>query len=345
MNLFDILANAQGGNGLGALGKQFGLSPQQTQSAVEALMPAFSQGLKQNASDPYGMGAFMSALASGQHAKYVENPAAAFTPQGVAEGNSILGHLFGSKDLSRAVAAQASQATGIGTDTLKQMLPALASMVMGGLFKQTNNQMAAGGFGGQGSNPLGDLIEQMMRQGGAAQQAPQRAPSGGDNPFGKMLEGMLGGGQAQQAPQGNPMGPLGDILGQILGGGAGQAQQPQQRRAPQGGSGNPLEDILGQVLGGGQASGRAAPRGGSGNPLEDILGQVLGGGQGRAQPQQYEEPAPQPQRRGQAQQRQRNPLEDIFGQMVEPGRQVNEQYQQGVNDIFEQFRRGVKRHG
>ena len=85
----------------------------------------------------------MTAMASGQHAKYFEDAARAFSPQGVDEGNGILGHLFGSKDLSRAVASQAAQATGLSQQVLQQMLPAIASMVMGGLFKQTTNQMQA----------------------------------------------------------------------------------------------------------------------------------------------------------------------------------------------------------
>ena len=163
--LFDMLANAQNGNGIDALARQFGLSQQQTQTALEALLPAFSQGLKRNASDPYGVGAFLTAMASGQHAKYFEDASKAFAPQGVQEGNGILGHLFGSKELSRAVASQAAQATGIGQDILKQMMPAIASMLMGGLFKQSTGQLQAGGFGGA-NNPLGEIIEQMMRQGG-----------------------------------------------------------------------------------------------------------------------------------------------------------------------------------
>ena len=77
MNLFDMLANAQSGQGMDQLARQFGLSQQQTQAAVEALLPAFSQGLKRNASDPYGVADFMSAMASGQHAKYFEDAAKA----------------------------------------------------------------------------------------------------------------------------------------------------------------------------------------------------------------------------------------------------------------------------
>ena len=65
-SLFDIFAQAQNGAGMQALAQQFGLSQQQTQAAVEALLPAFSQGLQRNTADPYGLGAFMTAMASGQ---------------------------------------------------------------------------------------------------------------------------------------------------------------------------------------------------------------------------------------------------------------------------------------
>ncbi|RWE11352.1 MAG: DUF937 domain-containing protein [Mesorhizobium sp.] len=272
-SLFDILAQAQNGNGMQILAQQFGLSQQQTQSAIEALLPAFSQGLKRNTSDPYGLGAFMTAMASGQHAKYFEDASRAFSPQGVDEGNGILGHLFGSKELSRAVASQAAQASGVSQQVLQQMLPAVASMVMGGLFKQTTDQMqAAGGFGG-GSNPLGEIIEQMMRQAGGGAQAPapqqRQAPGPMDNPLGKVLQDMFGGG-AQQQPQTQPQqapspygdNPLGKMLQDMFGGGAQQPQQPQpqprqapqQRPAPQppanpsGRPRNPFDDLFGKMF-------------------------------------------------------------------------------------------------
>lgn len=334
MNLFDMLAGAQGGNGMEALARQFNLSPQQTQGAVEALLPAFSQGFRQNVADPNGLGSFLRAMASGQHAKYFDDASKAFSPAGLKDGNGILGHLFGSKDLSKAVAAQASQETGIGQNVLQQMLPAIASMLMGGLFKQTNNQVQSGTFGA--ANPLGEIIEQMMRQqgGGAGRQAPQTS----DNPLGDILGQILGGAQQGQNPQGGGNNPLGDILGQVLRGGGAQGQNPQ------GSGNNPLGDILGQILRGGGAQGQA-PQGGGNNPLGDILGQILGGGQARPQDDAAAEPA-QPQRRQRQAPPQDNPLEDIFGKMFNPGGQgpaQNEQYQQGIDNIFEQFRRGVDR--
>ncbi|WP_192179820.1 DUF937 domain-containing protein [Mesorhizobium amorphae] len=304
-SLFDIMAQAQNGNGMQALAQQFGLSMQQTQSAVEALLPAFSQGLRRNTADPYGLGAFMTAMASGQHAKYFEDATRAFSPQGLDEGNGILGHLFGSKDLSRAVASQAAQATGLSQQVLQQMLPAMASMMMGGLFKQTTNQMqAAGGFGG-GGNPLGEIIEQMMRQAGGGAQAPQQrqAPqpqSPMDNPLGKVLQDMFGG--AAQQPQD-------------------RQSQPQQTESPYGD--NPLGKMFEEML-------RQGGGGGFGMP----------GGQPAPQaPQPRQAPQPQANPSG----RPRNPFDDLFGKMFETGAQQRDDYQKGMESIFDQFKRGMDR--
>ncbi|WP_192252588.1 DUF937 domain-containing protein [Mesorhizobium silamurunense] len=339
-SLFDMFSQAQNGAGMQALAQQYGLSMQQTQAAVQALLPAFSQGLQRNTADPYGMGAFMTAMASGQHAKYFEDATRAFTPQGIDEGNGILGHLFGSKDLSRAVAAQAAQATGLSQQVLQQMLPAMASMMMGGLFKQTNNQMQAAGFGG--GNPLGEIIEEMMRQvgGGVQAQQPRQAPQPnpyGDNPLGKVLQDMFGGGaqqpqgQPQQAP--NPYGdnPLGKVLQDMFGGGAQQPQgrpqqnQPQQTQSPYGDSplGKIFEEMLRQGGGGfGLPGGQPAPQ----QPQQ-------------RQPQQSQPPQPQTNPSG----RPRNPFDDIFGRMFETGAQQRDEYQKGMETIFDQFKRGMDR--
>jgi hypothetical protein len=328
--LFEMLANAQNGNGMEALARQFGISQRQAQDAVEALMPAFSQGLKRSTADPYGIGSFLSALSTGQHARYFEDAGAAFSPQGMAEGNGILGHLFGSKELSRAVAGQAAQATGLSQDLLKQMLPAVAAMLMGGLFKQSNSQLQAGGFGGSG-NPLGDIIEQMMRQGGmgggapAPGQSPQPdAPA--DNPFGKILEGMFGGGQSSPAPgeAHNPMGnnPWGKMLEDMMrGGGSARQQRPTPGGQPQGGRPpNPMGD----------------------NPLGKIFEEMMRGGQAR---QQSPEPAPEaPQPRANPSGRPRNPYDDLFGRMFETGAKQRDEYQKGVEDIFDKFSKGLDRY-
>ncbi|MBU4529160.1 MAG: DUF937 domain-containing protein [Hoeflea sp.] len=286
MPLYDMMMNAQNGDAVRAMAKQFGLNESQMEQAMAALMPAFSTGLKRNAANPMDMSNFLSALASGQHAAYFENMQAAFTPQGREEGNGILGHIFGSKEVSRAVAAQAEAATGIGQEIFKQMLPVLATTIMGGLFKQATGQ-ATGQSAGQrqagamaGSNPIGDLITEMMRQGmGGAQAKPAPRASPMDNPLGQILEGMFGGGQRRQPQPGasNPFGdnPLGQIFQDMLGGGqTRQAPEPEQQpdRMPSGRARNPYDDLFGKMF----DSGREVQKGYQKN-MESIFDQYLQG--------------------------------------------------------------------
>src|SRR5680860_1106147 len=97
-SLFEMLTAAQNNQRLGQLTGQladkFGIQQKQAEQAIEALMPAFSQGLKRNTATPQGFGAFMQALADGQHVNYFENPLVALSPAGIDDGNAILGHLF-----------------------------------------------------------------------------------------------------------------------------------------------------------------------------------------------------------------------------------------------------------
>ncbi len=257
--LFDMMAKAQNGQAMDAMARHFQLSQAQVQNAMQALLPAFSEGLKRNAYDPYGMGNFMTALASGNHARYFDNPMTAFTPGGMSEGEGILGHLFGSKEVSRAVTQQAAAMTGIGQEVLKQMLPAMAAMIMGGLFKQSTNQLNAGGFGA-GGNIIGEIIEQMMRQGtqmgtGMVPKPSQpQMPNPFDNPFGKVLEGMFGGARKEPEPEKinpfDPFGnnPLGKIFQDMLGAGEPEPEPEAPKTNPSGRPRNPYDDLFGQMF-------------------------------------------------------------------------------------------------
>ncbi|MEX0957400.1 MAG: DUF937 domain-containing protein [Rhizobiaceae bacterium] len=249
--LYDMLTSAQNGAAVDQMARQFGLTQEQAEQAMAALMPAFSQGLKRNASDPYSVGAFLSALSSGQHAKYYEDMQRAFLPSGIEEGNGILGHLFGSKEVSRAVAKQAEAATGIGQEVLKQMLPVLASMIMGGIYKQSTEPQRAQTAS---SNPLGDMLEQMMRQGGMKMphpEAPQPGMNPFDNPFGKALEGMFGGASGPAKAPENPYGdnPFGKLFEEMMRGGRQRAApEPEPKANPSGRSRNPYDDLFGEMF-------------------------------------------------------------------------------------------------
>jgi hypothetical protein len=146
MNILEMILNAQGGGAASQLGNQFGLDAGQTQSALGALLPALAGAVTQNARGQGGLEGLIGALGQGRHARYLDEPASLGDPATVQDGNGILGHLLGSKEVSREVASRASQQTGIGADVLKRMLPVVAAMLMGGLAK-------GAGAGGAGLSP------------------------------------------------------------------------------------------------------------------------------------------------------------------------------------------------
>lgn len=73
-------------------------------------------------------------------------------------------------------------------------------------------------------------------------------------------------------------------------------------------------------------------------PWGQILEQMLGGGQ-QTDDAPPAGPQPEPNPSGRA----RNPYDDIFGKMFETGRQQRDDYQKGVESIFDQFLKGMNR--
>lgn len=72
-------------------------------------------------------------------------------PTDVGRGNDVLGQIFGSKDVSRTVALDASNRSGLDQGVLKRMLPMLAMMIAGYMARgrggSTAGQSASVGVG------------------------------------------------------------------------------------------------------------------------------------------------------------------------------------------------------
>jgi hypothetical protein len=139
MNLMDMLSNA-GANQ--AIAGKFGLDQNQTQAVIGKLLPALGAGLKKNTAQPGGLEALTRALQNGGHSRYLQKPAELAGTGAIQDGNAILGHILGSKDVSRGVAARAAEGTGVDVGVVKQMLPMVAAALMGAMGQQ---QQAPGG--------------------------------------------------------------------------------------------------------------------------------------------------------------------------------------------------------
>jgi hypothetical protein len=164
MNILDAIVKAQDGAAVQQLGSQVGLAPDKATAALAALMPALAGGVQRNIQSQGGLASLMTALSSGNHGQYIDNPTSLADPSAVTDGNGILGHLLGSKDASREVASRAAAQTGLSADVLKRMLPLAATLMMGAFSKQSGNASSAtaalGGSGGGIVAMLTPLLDQ-----------------------------------------------------------------------------------------------------------------------------------------------------------------------------------------
>ena len=163
MNVLEAILAAQNGGAVKQLGQQFGLGDDQTTAALSALVPALAAGFARNAQQEGGLSSLTAALAGGGHSRYLDDLSSLQRPETTADGNGILGDVFGSKDVSRQVAARAAQSSGVGADILKQMLPVVAAMVMASMSKRSQAPPSAGGLGaGMPGGALMDMLTPML---------------------------------------------------------------------------------------------------------------------------------------------------------------------------------------
>ena len=187
MQLSDIL-NQTGG--LQSIAREFGISEQEASSATSALGPAVLGGFRKQAeAHPQGLsglGGLLNQLGGSGMLDAVLSP----TPTDTTRGNDVLGQIFGSKDVSRAVALNAASQTGQDPSLMKKLLPVLAMVVSGYMAKQ--------------------------------QSGARLTSAKSDGGLGTLLGGLLGGGQAANASDddlggllnmGAKRNPLDDIVG------------------------------------------------------------------------------------------------------------------------------------
>lgn len=171
MQIMEMLSQT---GGIDSMARELGIPREQAQSGAAALLPAILGGFKKQAqsgvSTGGGLGDLLGQLGGGGLLDDVLSP----QPTHVSRGNDVLGQIFGSKEVSRTVAGNASSQTGLDPALLKKMLPILAMLVTGFLAKQSGTGTQGGG------GILGSILGGLTGRGGAA-------PAGGGG-LGSMLD-------------------------------------------------------------------------------------------------------------------------------------------------------------
>lgn len=141
-NLLEMVLGQNSG-AIGQIAKNLNLDAGDALKGLGSLLPALQGGMKQNMQQKGGLDALLGALNGNKNQQYIDNPSMLEQPQAIDNGNSILGHIFGSKEQSRQVAQQASQQSGMSPAILKKLLPMAATVLMGSLGKQNAQQPMA----------------------------------------------------------------------------------------------------------------------------------------------------------------------------------------------------------
>ena len=173
MQMQDALRHAQGGAAAADLAAAFEVAPAAAEAAMRAVASELAWHLEKNTISRAGLANLVEALGSGHHGKYLDGGDVFRDAAVCADGNAILGHILGSKDRSRAVAARAARQAGLGDEVVRSMLPGLAAVAMGGLAMRANGGLGEvlGAMPSQGrwscGNAHADLADILRRGCGA----------------------------------------------------------------------------------------------------------------------------------------------------------------------------------
>ena len=140
MGLLETILKTNDGAAIRNAAKQTGLSETQTLEGLINLIPSLSDGVKKNTSNQGGLESLINALGKGDHERYLENPSQVNPDDYIKDGNSILGHILGSKDASRQVAKSAAKKSGLSGTILKKLLPIAAGLFMASLSKNSRSK-------------------------------------------------------------------------------------------------------------------------------------------------------------------------------------------------------------
>lgn len=154
MSLLKMLQQAQGGQGLGELARQFGMDEGQAGGLAEMLAPAIGSAAKRRA-EGGGLESLLGQLQGEAQGSYFDDAAAAAAPEARAQGENFLEQILGSRDATRELAQEAASRANVDAGQAEQFLPALAAMLQGGMQKQTPDDGIAGLLGGLGGGQSG----------------------------------------------------------------------------------------------------------------------------------------------------------------------------------------------
>lgn len=137
-SIMDLISQQLSGGGLSQISKTIGADEATTGRAVTAALPTLLAGLAKNTSQPAGAQSLLGALQRDHDGGILGNLGGLLTGAKTAEGDAILGHIFGTK--RNRIEQGLGHTTQLDAGSMGKLLAMLAPMVMGALGKATREK-------------------------------------------------------------------------------------------------------------------------------------------------------------------------------------------------------------
>lgn len=141
MQILDIIrANFDGERGR-KVAEAFHIDRDKVDAVTRGVVDELTYALERNTLNRGGVSDLVETIGHGDHQKFLDGEADVTSEAAQQSGNEILANLLGTKHQSRGVAERVARKSGVDNSIIERMLPAIATVLMGGIEKQTGDKI------------------------------------------------------------------------------------------------------------------------------------------------------------------------------------------------------------
>ncbi len=141
MKLFQIIAAAQGARTFPNMGQAFGFGDELMARTVRYFIPPIAKAIERRAQTPEGLLSVLEFLGSRRYDRFLDDPRIFGHSQVLSEGERVLSYLFVRDERIKRLVENRAQRLPIEPETLHQLLPYIAVMVIGAIEVRTRRPL------------------------------------------------------------------------------------------------------------------------------------------------------------------------------------------------------------
>lgn len=142
MLIESVLRDAQGGAALTNLATSFGIAPDTAAAAAKSMLTDLALRVERKSLSYDGLADIVKLLGNADAGRALFHAGSLGSADITHAGNSVLEVLTGSKHVSRGIARRAASAAGVDPSIAEKILPVVASLMIGGLQKESQGLLA-----------------------------------------------------------------------------------------------------------------------------------------------------------------------------------------------------------